>query len=145
MEICFSYSRGGYFPLSCFNSAMSASTILHNHPADLVIASATSLRRILWRSPSLAGRPGYPDKDSSAGLPWCGPRREQSCGWRRSLRGGAIHGWTVCHWTRIFVTFSVIDCRPVGIKPSQRRRGCGDDRVEIAVDLGFLHSENRAV
>src|SRR5439155_16146189 len=69
MEICFSYSRGGYFPLSCFNSAMSASTILHNHPADLVVASATSLRRILWRSPSLAGRPGYPDKDSPAGLP----------------------------------------------------------------------------
>ena len=42
---------------------------LHNHPADLVVASATSLRRILWRSPSLAGRPGYPDKDSPANLP----------------------------------------------------------------------------
>ena len=42
---------------------------LHNHTADLVVASATSLRRILWRSPSLAGRPGYPDKDSPANLP----------------------------------------------------------------------------
>src|SRR5438105_15063647 len=57
MEICFSYSRGGYFPLSCFNSAMSASTILHNHPADLVVASATSLRRIFGVAPVSLGAP----------------------------------------------------------------------------------------
>jgi len=36
---------------------MSASTILHNHPADLVVASATSLRRIFGVAPVSLGAP----------------------------------------------------------------------------------------